>query len=141
MFHVILNMFKTPGLTLCCVLSCLVTLGCSSATSEDYVPDENAGKRALEIALTAWQKGQPMETIASPDAPAVQPQDTEWKNGRKLANFSIGEERPISDGPKQIAVRLTFQNDPKPVDTVYFVVGKDPLWVFRDRDYQRATGM
>jgi hypothetical protein len=135
------NTLSNRALNLSCMLVCVLAVGCSSTTSEDYVPDENAGKRALEIALTAWQKGQPMERIESPDTPAVQPQETEWKNGRKLASFSIGEERPSTDGPKQFAVRLTFQNDSKPVDAVYFVVGKDPLWVFRDRDYQRATGM
>jgi hypothetical protein len=118
----------------------LVVVGCSAPTSEDYVPDEDAGKQALETALTAWQNGKPMGPIETPDAAVVQPQDSEWKSGKKLVGFSIGEERPTTDGPKQFAVQLTFQNA-KPVDTVYFVVGRDPLWVFRDRDYQRATGM
>jgi hypothetical protein len=115
--------------------------GCSSPSKEDYIPSENAGKQALEAALTAWQNGKPMERIENPDAVAVQPQDTEWQKGKKLISFSIGEELPSTDGPKQFAVRLTFQGSATPVDTVYFVVGRDPLWVFRDRDYQRATGM
>jgi hypothetical protein len=119
----------------------LLAAGCSSSSTGDYVPSENASKQALETALTAWQTGKPMARIENPDAAAVQPQDTEWKNGRKLASFEIGEELPTTEGPKQFAVRLTFQGAAKPVDTVYFVVGRDPLWVFRDRDYQRATGM
>jgi hypothetical protein len=134
-------MFQLLKPIACGVLVCLAAGGCSSATSEDYVPDENAGKRALETALTAWQKGEPMKRIESSDAAVVEPQDSEWKRGKKLASFSIGEELPTSDGPKQFSVRLTFQGEPKPVDTVYFVVGRDPLWVFRDRDYQRTTGM
>jgi hypothetical protein len=119
----------------------LIVTGCSSPSKEDYIPSENAGKQAIETALTAWQSGKPMEPIENPDAVAVQPQDTEWQKGRKLVAFSIGEELPTTDGPKQFAVRLTFQGSATPVDTVYFVVGRDPLWVFRDRDYQRTTGM
>jgi hypothetical protein len=115
--------------------------GCSSPSKEDYIPSQDVGKQAIETALTAWQVGKPMERIENPDGIAVQPQDTEWKNGKKLAGFSIGEELPSTDGPKQFAVRLTFQGSATPVDTVYFVVGRDPLWVFRDRDYQRTTGM
>jgi hypothetical protein len=116
-------------------------VGCSSPSKEDYIPSENAGKQAIETALTAWQNGKPMERIENPDAFAVEPQDTEWKKGKKLIAFSIGEELPSGEGPKQFAVRLTFQGIAAPVDTVYFVVGRDPLWVFRDRDYQRTTGM
>jgi hypothetical protein len=134
-------MCRTSIQIICGVLVCLAVGGCSSATSEDYVPDEDAGRQALETALTAWQTGQPMKRIERPEAAVVEPQDSEWKRGRKLASFSIGEELPTTEGPKQFAVRLTFQGEARPVDAVYFVAGRDPLWVFRDRDYQRTTGM
>jgi hypothetical protein len=133
-------LLKTNRLV-CGILACLVVAGCGSPSSEDYVPDDNAGKRALEAALTAWQNGKPMQRIEVDGGAAVQPQDSEWKSGKKLASFSIGDEVPTTEGPKQIAARLTFQGAAQPVDAVYFVVGRDPLWVFRDRDYQRTTGM
>jgi hypothetical protein len=123
------------------MLVCLVVVGCGSSSTNDYVPDDNAGKRAIETALSAWQNGQLMKRIESDGAAAVEPQDSEWKRGKTLASFSIGDEVPTTEGPKQFAVRLTFQGVAQPVDAVYFVVGRDPLWVFRDRDYQRATGM
>ena len=82
-----------------------------------------------------------MALIEGHEGAAVQPQDFEWKSGKKLVGFSIGKELPSTEGPKQFAVQLKFQGEPKPVDTTYFVVGLDPLWVFRDRDYQRAAGM
>jgi hypothetical protein len=115
--------------------------GCSSEGHESYVPSEAAGRQALEAALSAWQSGKPMERVDVPGSAAAQPEDSDWKGGKKLASFSVEKELPTTDGPKQFAVRLTFQGDPKPVDAVYFVVGRDPLWIFRDRDYQKATGM
>jgi hypothetical protein len=115
--------------------------GCGSNGHESYVPSEAAGRQALEAALSAWQSGKPMERVEVPGSAAAQPEDSDWKSGKKLASFSIVKELPTTDGPKQFAVRLTFQDNAKPVDAVYFVVGRDPLWIFRDRDYQKATGM
>jgi hypothetical protein len=121
------------------ILAC--TAGCGSSGKEAYVPSENAGRQALETALTAWQGGKPMALISADDGAAVQPQDFEWKGGKKLIRFTIVKEVPSTEGAKQFAVQLTFQGVAKPVDAAYFVVGRDPLWVFRDRDYHRASAM
>jgi hypothetical protein len=123
------------------VLLLVLLCGCGSAGQESYVPSESTGRQALESALAAWQSGKPMDRVEVAGGPAAQPQDSDWKSGKKLANFSVEKELPTTEGPKQFAVRLTFQGETKPVDAVYFVVGRDPLWVFRDRDYQKATGM
>jgi hypothetical protein len=117
-----------------------VIVGCGSASHEDYVPGADVGRQAVETALSAWQSGKPMTGIAGQGAAAVQAQDSDWKEGKKLASFSIENELPTTEGPKQFVVRLNFQGDARPVDTVYFVVGRDPIWVFRDRDYKKTMG-
>ena len=124
-----------------CALIVLGAAGCSSTKSDAYVPNENAAKQALETALSAWQSGKPLARIEVAGGSAIQPQDSEWQKGKKLASSIIGDEVPTTEGPKQFAVQLKFQGEAKPVNAIYYVVGRDPLWVFRDRDYKSASGM
>jgi hypothetical protein len=130
---------KLTALAWCFCIGLMLS-GCGSSSHSAYVPSEEAGKHALEAALAAWQDGKRMERIENAGSAAIETQDADWKSGKKLASYSIQKELPTTEGPKQFSVRLTFQGDASPVDTVYFVVGRDPLWVFRDRDYKRATG-
>jgi hypothetical protein len=122
------------------LLLCIAATGCNSPTQADYIPSEEAGKQALEAALAAWQSGARMARIEREDNKAIEPQDLDWRSGKKLASYSITQELPTKEGPKQFAVRLILQGAPRPVDTKYYVLGGDPLWVFRDGDYQRAGG-
>jgi hypothetical protein len=134
-------MFQTLKLIACCVLVTCIISGCGASKESAYVPGEEAGRQALETALAAWRDGKPMSTINVPDGVAVQPQDSDWKSGKKLVSFSIVKEIPSTEGAKQFSVQLQFQGQPQAIETAYFIVGRDPLWVFRDRDYQRAAGM
>lgn len=115
--------------------------GCGSSGDASYKPNATAAKDALTAALTAWRSGGAMAPVKLASGVAVQPQDSDWKAGKKLTKFAIGEEKPTADGPTQIEVQLTLAGNPQPIGATYFVVGRDPLWVFRDRDYQHATGM
>jgi hypothetical protein len=134
-------MSKKLNTIVCCATVVWFANGCSSSNKNAYVPSEDAGKQALETALSAWKDGKSIGTIQLPGSAAVQPQDSDWKNGKKLLSFTIQNELPSAEGPRQFPVQLKFDGAPKAIDTVYFVVGRDPLWVFRDRDYQRAAGM
>jgi hypothetical protein len=129
------------GMFVGCIVVCLAAGGCGKTGQASYIPSEAAGKQALEIALAGWQSGKPMALIESEGTAAVQPQDSDWRSGKKLVRFSIANEIPTTEGPKKFAVQLTLAGQPKPIETVYLVVGRDPIWVFRDSDYQRATGM
>jgi hypothetical protein len=122
------------------IFLCILAGGCGSPTVADYIPNDQAGKQAVETALSAWQRGEPMALIENQDTTAVQPQDSDWKRGKKLVSYVITDELPSDEGPKQFAVRLTLERERAPIETIYFVLGKDPLWVFRDRDYKQATG-
>ena len=134
-------MIRGTDLIRCYLLIVVFAGGCSSASHDDYLPSEDVGRQAIDTALSAWQAGMPMERIESETKVAVQAQDSDWKAGKKLTGFSIEKELPSTEGPKQFAVRLTFDGEAEPVDTVFYVVGRDPIWIFRDRDYKKTTGM
>ncbi len=122
-----------------CLTTCLMALaGCNRQEKvEAYMPKGDAARQALEKALKSWQDGQKMGTIKS-DAGNIQPQDFEWSAGKKLTKFEIGAEQAAGDGPTRYSVKITVGTKSK--DAVYVIVGKDPLWVFREEDYNRAGG-
>jgi hypothetical protein len=71
----------------------------------------------------------------------VQVVDSEWLSGKQLQSYEIvGEEK--NEGPRVFSVRLTLQKPAGRQATIrYYVVGKDPLWVYRESDYKAPAGM
>jgi hypothetical protein len=121
----------------------LVALGgCGSKTNESFVPQSDHAKSSLERVLTAWQSGTAGGRIEPVDGgPAIQAVDSDWNAGRKLQKFEITGELPRDSGPRRFSVRLTLVGAIAPVETEYYVVGQDPLWIFRDRDYMQTKTM
>lgn len=116
--------------------------GCGKS-AESYVPASEDAKSMLERALTAWKTGAApgrIEPAASGQVP-LEAVDTDWRAGRKLQAFEIVSEKPRSDGPRQFSVRLTLSGSAAPVEATYYIVGQDPIWIFRDRDYMQTTTM
>ncbi len=123
---------------LACLL--LAVTGCGGGRREkDYLPPESKARTALESALTAWQNGQPIGKITG-GATTVQVVDSEWKAGQKLASYEIVRAEP-GNGPPKFTVNLQVQGAPAAREVRYVVVGIDPLWVYRETDYQPAMGM
>ena len=123
------------------VLVVLPGLGCggSNAGSARYVPDATSARQALETALAAWQRGESAGRIAA-SSPPIEVVDTRRPAGKKLAGFDIvGEEG--GDGPRWFTVRLKFDSDGDAEEVRYAVVGRDPIWVFRDADYSQIGAM
>lgn len=115
--------------------------GCGNSNSgyDRYVPSSDTARTSLEAALTAWQNGQPpgkIETVSPP----LQVVDAVWQRGRKLRSFLILSEE-TGDGPHWFSVRLTFTAPNSESVVRYVVLGRDPIWVYREEDYKRATGM
>jgi hypothetical protein len=112
--------------------------GCGRGRAvEDYVPQSDTARAALERTLVAWKKGNPYGTIRD-DSPAVDPFDARWQAGEKLESFTIGEEVPGQQHPHfKVTIQLEGQ---EPESNTYLVIGIDPLLVFRDVDYKKATG-
>ena len=125
-----------------CALACV---GCSRRSVKDHMPPAAAAEKAVVTALTAWQAGKPPGVLEpeQPDSPTVHAVDSEWLAGKKrLAKFEAVEQLPNADGPPKFKVRLTYQQSSETIEAIYFVVGKNPLLVYRDADFEtKATGM
>jgi hypothetical protein len=123
----------------CLLVGLLATAGCGSGGNERYIPPEQTSRQALETALTAWQNGKPPGPVAD-GKPAIQAVDSKWQAGQKLGKWEIvGEE--AGSGPTFFSVRLTLKGSPKQQVVRYVVVGRDPLWVYREDDYKTGAGM
>jgi len=114
--------------------------GCSGRNFDKYVPTEDRARQALEAALSAWRDGKKPGRVADAPMP-VQAVDSHWLAGQKISQYEILNEEP-NEGPRVFAVRLTLQKPAgKQVAVRYFVVGKEPLWVYREDDYKAPAGM
>jgi hypothetical protein len=116
--------------------------GCSK-TAESYVPASDQAQASVERALAAWQSGAAAGRIEPATAGQVplQAVDRDWMAGKKLAAYEIVSELPREAGPRRFSVRLTLHGAASPVEATYYVVGQNPLWIFRDRDYMQTTTM
>jgi hypothetical protein len=114
--------------------------GCSrqGTRNQDFAPASDKAKKALEAALNHWQAGNPPGTVPG-TSPHVEVVDFKWKNGQKLTSFEILDEEPGSE-PRFFKVRLTPAQGP-PQEVRYAVMGIDPLWVYREDDYKKLSGM
>jgi hypothetical protein len=123
-----------------CLLA-VAAAGCADRSNARYTPSEDSARQALEAALTAWQKGQ-AQPGAIPDAtPAVQAVDSRWQAGDRLQTFEVVGEESNLGGPRVFTVRLTMQAPVATKTLRYYVVGVEPLWVYREDDYQQPAGM
>ena len=114
--------------------------GCADRSYDRYVPSEDRARQALEASLNAWRDGKKPGTVEGAPVP-VQAVDSQWLYGQKITNYEILAEEP-NEGPRVFSVRLTLQKPAgKQVTTRYFIVGKEPLWVYREDDYKAPAGM
>lgn len=125
------------------VLLALVALiaGCSGqSTVESFHPSDGPAEDALNAALTAWQGGQAKPGLIETSKARVQIDDEVWESGAKLKSFEIVEVL-AGDGPPKFSVKLTLEGAAAPQDAIYVVVGKDPLMVMTEKQYNRNSDM
>ena len=118
----------------------LAANGCGGADVKDYIPADEVARSALKAALDGWQTGSqpaPAEGLAK----SIELQDAAHRDGRKLKSYEIVGPSPGDDQSRRYKVKLFFDGEPSPSEAIYVIVGKDPLWVFNDRDFQKAGGM
>ena len=135
------NRLQLPSMI---VLLAAFYTGCSGQSSQSYVPQSDAAEAAVRLALEAWKGGQPAEPAGKlPSGVTVRAIDMDWAAGKRLADYEIVKELPVSveAAPRKFVVKLTFAGVPQPVEATYLVVGIDPLQVFRDKDYDKYFGM
>jgi hypothetical protein len=122
------------------LIGAAVCLGCSpeQQNSKDrFVPAAELARTALEAVLTDWQSGREPGPIDRLDV-GVRVVDKQRKKGQTLDEFDILGEAP-GEGVRCFAVRVKL-NGPAAEEKVRFVVvGINPLWVFRQEDYESLS--
>lgn len=119
---------------------CLPAMGCKGEGGvEKYTPSQNDARTAVETALKHWKEGQAKPSKFTMGAVKIEVVDMAWTEGQKLQEYEILAEEPVEGaGPRVFSVRLKTN---KAAATVkYFVIGKDPLWVYGERDYKKLSG-
>jgi DNA polymerase IIIc chi subunit len=117
----------------------LTLAGCDNTGHGRYSPTQDEARSSLDAALTAWRDGQSAESIVA--TPPVRVADSLWQSGEQIESFQIGEEEANDDGTKRFPVKLTIKKTKQVQDVRYIVNGRDPVWVFSEKDYQRMIDM
>jgi hypothetical protein len=125
-------------MTACRVIFCLsaaAICGCArqADTAKTFVPAPELSRAALEAVLIDWQTGLPPGQIDRLPV-TVQAIDQHRKEGQELEEFEILGEAPGS-APRCFAVRLKLRRPEAEEKVRYVVVGINPLWVFRQEDF------
>jgi hypothetical protein len=117
------------------VLSAAI-VGCGDKTP-DYTPSAQDAESALRQSLDAWKAGEPAGEVAG-TSPLIFVTDASRKAGQVLSDYRILGETRGSSG-RTFVVVLNLTNPDEELRTQYIVVGIDPLWVFRQEDYELLT--
>jgi hypothetical protein len=129
--------FRCMGLMAALPLVSLLT-GCGASHAR-FAPTSDEARSSLEAALTAWRDGKPHGSVES--KPPVQVTDSAWRAGQQIESFAIGEEKDEGDATKQFTVTLKMKKPPADQSVLYFVHGRDPVWIYREEDYKRMINM
>jgi hypothetical protein len=123
----------TTVLTAVATVVCLVGCGRSNSAAS-FVPAEDVARQALTDAMTAWTSDGSM-SLSRDDGTTVEVVDKHRRPGQSLATFEIlGEVSGI--GGRSFEVKLELENPSQTEHVRYIVVGINPLWVFRQEDYE-----
>lgn len=127
---------RLPALTRFLLLSVgLFVAGCQPTnkleSNRRFVPSQQLASRALESALTNWQKQQPIAPLASGERVILI--DARHGNGDRLTEFSVVGTQPWERG-RRFVVELSVGDDATQRER-FVVVGIDPLLVFRQEDF------
>jgi hypothetical protein len=121
-------------------LTPVLLAACTSRKAGDFIPKEAQSRQALTTALTAWKNGEKWLKIPA-GASTIEVLDNKWRAGQQLADFQILEADPAGQGPQWFTVKLVMKKPAGELKVRYVVVGIDPLWVYREEDYKKTSGM
>jgi len=119
------------------LLSCLV-MACAGCRGQPegfarFVPASGVARKALTAALDAWQNGQSTGKIGN-STPTVIVVDTFRRPNQSLESYEVLGE-VLGENHLSISVRLTLANPSEQPIVRFNVIGLDPIWVFREEDY------
>ncbi len=105
--------------------------------SSQFIPSRSVAEAAVKKGMDAWLKGEPVGTVPG-TKPVIQVVDSHRKPGQSLASYEILGEVP-GNAPRCFAVKAQLSHPEKEERLRYIVVGIDPLWVFRQEDYDHLS--
>lgn len=120
------------------LLAAVLASGCArdaAPTAALQPPDPDLSRTALTTALDAWKSGRRAAGALLGDDPAVGVVDT-LQAERPLLDYEILGALGTLPEARPFAVRLELDDPPETITTRYMVLGNNPLWVFRQEDYE-----
>ena len=111
--------------------------GCSQSSSSyaRYIPAASKSEEALDVVMAGWQNGQGTGPFKLKSEPiTIRVADSTRQPGQRLVCYQVLGE-VSGEGPRTFVVHLKFENPRAEYDARYYLVGIDPLWVFRQEDY------
>lgn len=122
------------------VLVLVSVAGCNRSTGyERYVPASALAEEALGLVLAAWKSGDDSAALRSTSSRvAIQVADSTRRPGQRLVAYQLLGE-VSGEGPRSFRVRLKLENPSLEEEVLYYFVGIDPLWVFRQEDYDAVA--
>jgi hypothetical protein len=130
---------RQTGRVAAMLLLAVLAGGCrrSSGGFERFVPDSAAARKALVAALEAWRRGRAAGAIDG-ISPRVVVVDTHRRADQALEGYEILNDTP-GDNFRGFAVRLILSHPEERALVRFNVFGIDPLWVFRQEDYDMIS--
>lgn len=131
---------KTPWLAIELLLATILVSGVGgchprSTGYERYVPSAKLAREALDQVMMAWKNGEPAGPLKCQSSPiTIRVADTARRAGQRLGMYEVLGE-VSGEGPRTFVVRLKLENPNAEEEAIYYLVGIDPLWVFRQEDY------
>ena len=108
--------------------------GCQEGrTNADFIPSSGQSQEALKVALDAWKAGIPSGPVPA-TSPVIHVTDSSRISGQTLDDYQILGEVP-GNAERCFAVKLKLSNPTAEKRERYVIVGIDPLWIFRQEDY------
>ena len=126
---------RGSGFRLILLVTCLTLCGCGQFDrSSQFIPSVTVAETAVKAGMEAWKKGEPVGLVQGVKKPAVHVVDSHRKPGQQIASYEILGEVP-GNAPRCFAVKAKLSGSDTTERLRYIVVGIDPLWVFRQEDY------
>jgi hypothetical protein len=101
---------------------------------ERYIPSSESARAGVSRAMEGWLKG--LSTDASGSTrPEVHVVDQTRRADQHLAGYEILGEEP-AENARAFAVRVTYDGADDLEIVRFLAVGVDPMWIFRQEDYE-----
>lgn len=120
------------------VLLSVILAGCGQVDrTSDFIPSPTVAHSALTTAMEAWKDGEPVGPVPG-TKPVIYVVDSHRNAGLSLESYEILGEVP-GNAPRCFAVKAKLTDPEKEERLRYILVGIDPLWIFRQEDYDLLT--